>query len=158
MKDDQTIDRNEEVQSKEEQAQDETAAMENKYLRAIADYRNLERQTQTWKEEFSQYATVPLIKKILEVLDNLEKAQEHLQDDGIALIIAQLKKIIDEVGVKEITLENKPYDPNLAEVIGTEVGEEKDIILRVLQKGYQLHDRVIRPAKVVVSTTKESGS
>jgi molecular chaperone GrpE len=125
---------------------------QQKYLRALADYQNLERQMQVWKEEFTKYANQGLIRKLLEVLDDLEKAQEHIKDDGLAIIVSKLRAILAEEGVIEIEILEKDYDANVAEAVGTEKGEEEHKVVRVLQKGYSLKDRVIRPAKVIVST------
>lgn len=125
---------------------------QQKYLRALADYQNLERQMQSWKDEFTKYANQGLIRKLLEVLDDLEKAQEHIKDDGLAIIVAKLKTVLAEEGVTEVEVTGQDYDANVAEAVGTEPGKEDHKVIRVLQKGYSLKDRVIRPAKVIVST------
>lgn len=122
-----------------------------KYLRALADYQNLERQTAVWKETFVQYSNVSLISKILEVLDDLEKAQEHVKDEGLHLVINKLKNILGAEGVEELDLEGKEYNPSEAEVISTESGDEDNIVIKVLQKGYRIKDKIIRAAKVIVS-------
>ncbi len=127
-----------------------------KYLRALADYQNLEKQTETWRDEFVTYANAGLIRKLLEVLDDLENAQEHLQDEGLKLIIGKLQNILKESGVEEIEILDKVFDPNLAEVVSTEPfaeaqgepGENK--VSKILQKGYMIKDKVIRVAKVNV--------
>lgn len=124
--------------------------LNEKYLRALADYQNLQKQTESWREEFVQYASGSLVKKLLEVLDDLEKAQDHLQDEGLNLIIGKLENILREEGVKELEVLDKEYDPATAEVISTEPGEEDHKVIKVLQKGYILKGKVIRPAKVVV--------
>lgn len=125
---------------------------QQKYLRALADYQNLERQMQSWKDEFTKYANQGLIRKLLEVLDDLEKAQEHIKDDGLAIIVSKLRAVLTEEGVMEIEVVGEDYDANVAEAVGTEPGKEDHKVIRVLQKGYRLKDRVIRPAKVIVST------
>lgn len=126
-----------------------------KYLRALADYQNLERQTQGWKEEFARFASVDLIRKLLEVLDDLEKAQEHIKDQGLELVIAKLKKFLQDEGLEEIEVLGKMFDPSVAEVISTEPfdsaqGKPENTVAKVLQKGYKIGDKVIRVAKVVV--------
>lgn len=126
--------------------------LNEKYLRALADYQNLQKQTESWREEFVQYANSGLVTKILEVLDDLEKAQEHLQNEGLKLVIGKLHNILREEEVEELKLTGKEYNPAEAEVISTQPGEEDSKIVEVLQKGYRLKDKVIRPAKVVVST------
>ena len=131
-----------------------------KYLRALADYQNLQKQTDLWREEFVQYASSNLVRKLLEILDDLEKAQEHIADEGLKLIIEKLQNILREEGVVELELTGKEYNPAEAEVISTEPaspaatqggpGEKENIISKVLQKGYRLKDKIIRPAKVIV--------
>ncbi len=125
--------------------------LNNKYLRALADYQNLEKQTQNWKEEFVQYANISLIKKLLEVLDDLEKAQEHIKDEGLQLVVNKLQNILKSEGLEELELEGKEYNPNEAEVVSTEPGDEDNKIVKVLQKGYRIKEKIIRPAKVIVS-------
>ncbi|KKU92131.1 MAG: Protein GrpE [Microgenomates group bacterium GW2011_GWA1_48_10] len=122
-----------------------------KYFRALADYQNLEKQTQSWKEEFVQYANLGLVEKLLEVLDDLEKAQEHIKDEGLQLVINKLKNTLRDESVGEVELEGKEYDPKEAEAVSTEAGEEDNIVTRVLQKGYSMKDKIIRPGKVIVS-------
>lgn len=124
----------------------------DKYLRALADYQNLEKQTDQWRKDFSQYAGEGIIKKLLEILDDLEKAQEHLKDEGLQLIINKLKTILVSEGTEELNLEGSEFDPKFAEVISTEPGEKSDIVVKTLQKGYKINDRIIRPARVIVST------
>lgn len=130
----------------------------DKYLRALADYQNLEKQTQNWKEEFAKYANSDLIKKLLEVLDDLEKAQDHLQDEGLQIIIGKLQKVLAEEGLEELNLEGREFNPEEAEVVSTEPKEQENIILKVLQKGYKLKDKIIRPARVIVSVKQTNAN
>ncbi len=125
--------------------------MQSKYLRALADYQNLEKQTQAWKEDFLKYANEDLALELLEVLDDLEKAQEHLKDDGLQIVLEKLIKILKNNGVEEIEVLNKEYDAETAEVVATEDGEKNNLVAKVLQKGYKLNGKIIRPAKVIVN-------
>lgn len=132
--------------------QEDTEDYKEKYLRALADYHNLEKQTQAWREDFVKFASSGLIKKLLEILDDLEKAEEHLKDDGLSMVIKKFKDTLFAEGLTEIKLEGQEFDPNLAEVVSTEPSEKPNIVNKVLQKGYDLNGRVIRPAKVIVTT------
>ncbi len=125
--------------------------LNNKYLRSLADYQNLEKQTQAWREDFVKFANQGLIKQILEILDDLEKAQAHLKDDGLQIIIEKLKGILKNNGVEEIDLTGKEFDPTLAEAIEVKPGKEDHKVVEIVAKGYKLNEKVIRPAKVVVS-------
>ncbi len=142
--------KDEELEQKIAELEQQLAQEQNKYLRALADYQNLEKQTARFREEFTKYANVGLIRKQLEVLDDLEKAQEHLADSGLKLIIEKLKNILAEEGLEELQLEGTEFDPNLAEVVSTEMGEQDNIIVKVLQKGYKLGEKIVRVGKVVV--------
>lgn len=124
--------------------------LNNKYLRCLADYQNLEKQTAAWKEDFVKFANQELVIKLLEILDDLEKAQEHLQDDGVQIIIDKLRNILKNTGLEEIVAVDQEFDPNLMEVVQTEPGETDHQVAKILQKGYILNGRVIRPVKVVV--------
>lgn len=135
---------------KDQNDEENKSDLSEKYLRALADYQNLQKQTETWREEFVKFANTGLIKKLLEILDDLEKAQEHLQDGGLKIIIGKLQNILQEEGLEELELEGKEFDPSLAEVVSTEVGEKENTIVKVLQKGYRLKNKVIRPGKVIV--------
>lgn len=137
--------------SAEVKAEEPINEYKSKYLRALADYQNLEKQTQTWKEDFVQYANVGLIRKLLEVLDDLEKAQEHVKDEGLQLVINKLRNILAAEGLEEIKILGQEYDPNKAEVVSTEKGDKDNVITKVLQKGYTLKDKTVRVAKVIVS-------
>ena len=123
----------------------------NKYLRALADYQNLQRQTNEWKTEFVAFANEKLIRRLLEVVDDLERAGEQFPNQGLQLIINKFKKILADEGLSLLELEGKDYDPGLAEVIGTEPGKVENKIVIIAQKGYKLGEKVIRPGKVIVS-------
>ncbi len=139
------------LKQKIQELEDKTTDLNNKYLRSLADYQNLEKQTQSWKEEFVKFANQDLIAQLLEILDNLEKAQEHIQDTGLQLIIDKLKIILKNKGLEEIKAEGEEFDPNLFEALEVIPGEEDNKVLGIIQKGYRLNGRVIRPAKVKVS-------
>ncbi len=125
--------------------------LNNKYLRALADYQNLEKQTQTWKEEFGRFANQNLIMQILEVLEDLNNAQDHLKDDGLKLVIDKLQTILENNGLEEINCLGENFDPAICEAIEIVSGEEDNKIIKILSKGYRLNGKVIRPVKVTVS-------
>jgi len=129
--------------------EDKITELENSWKRALADYRNLEKRVIEEKREFAKFVLVAFIRNLLPILDNLEKAQSHLNDSGLALVVESFKNALKEEQVEEIESLGKEFNPTLHEAI--EVGEGEDnIIISVLEKGYKLQDRVIRPAKVVV--------
>lgn len=141
----------EEISKKISELEKKVEELNEKYLRSLADYQNLERQTNTWREEFVKFSNQGLIVQLLEVLDDLEKADHHLHDDGLKLIVEKMKGILKNGGLEEADLENSDFDPNLCEAVGVTPGEENHKVVEIKQKGYKLYGRVIRPAKVIVS-------
>ena len=129
----------------------ENEEINNKYLRSLADYQNLEKQTQIWREEFVKFANQNLIVQLLEILDHLETAQANLQDDGLQLIVDKLKVILKNSGLEEIEVLGTEFNPVLEEAVEVIPGQENNKITEVKTKGYKLNGKVIRPAKVVVS-------
>lgn len=125
---------------------------EEKYLRALADYQNLERRIEREKDLLVKIASSVLVIKLLPVLDNLERAQVHLKDAGLEHVIRQFKDALATEGVSEVET-NGDFDPTLHEAITHGDGPEGKI-LEVLEKGYKLGDRILRPAKVKIGKAK----
>lgn len=125
--------------------------LENQLRRTLADYQNLERRIEEERKLLSKLSAALLIEKILPVLDNLESAQKHLNDPGLEMVVKQFNEILQSEGVSEIESQGQQFDPTLHEAIEAEPGEENDKIVKVAQKGYKIEDKVIRPAKVIVS-------
>lgn len=121
------------------------------WKRALADYQNLEKRQAREKEEFVQYAAGSLALRFLSVLDNLEKAQEHLKDAGLELAIKEFKRILSEEGILEIEVLGYEFNPEEMEAVEMVEGEEDNKVAAVITKGYRLKNKVIRPAKVKVS-------
>ncbi|MFC1627290.1 nucleotide exchange factor GrpE [Patescibacteria group bacterium] len=117
--------------------------------RALADYQNLKKRVESEKHDFIKFATASVLDKFLSVLDDLERAQTHLKDDGLKLTIDQFKSVLKTEGVEELDVLNKPFDPASADCAEIIAGK-KNINLQVIQKGYSLHGKILRPAKVKV--------
>ena len=132
---------------KPEEKIEEQIDYKDKYLRALADYDNLLKRTANDRVAFVKYANEELIKELLTVLDGLEKAAEHIKDEGLTLVLKQLQDFLRKNGVSEIT-SNEKFDPTEMECVETGEGEKDEII--VLNKGYKLYDKMIRPIKVKV--------
>ncbi len=141
----------------------ENDAQENydRWLRSVAELENYKKRMTKEKLELSKYANEQLIKEILPIVDNLERAIEHSSnpkdskalDDGIKMTAKQLITVLEKFGIKRIEALNEPFDPNYHEAImqlETQKHEE-NIVLRELEKGYILHDRLIRPSRVAIS-------
>ena len=129
---------------------------ENKYLRAHAEMQNIQRRANEERQSLQRYRSQDLAKKILPSLDNLERALqvEGLTEDvkkGIEMVRDSLIQALKEEGVEEVAVES--FDPNLHMAVQTVPADEDnpaDTIAQVLQKGYKLHERLLRPAMGVV--------
>ena len=117
--------------------------------RALADYQNLKRRIEKDKYNYAKFATSSIIDKLLSVLDDLERADQHLKDQGLKLAINQFKSILDLEGVKEIKVLNKEFDPQTSDCVELIKGE-KNKIIEIIKKGYTIHEKVLRPAQVKV--------
>ncbi len=136
-------------------------------LRVSADFDNYKKRAQKEKENYIKFATEPLIKDLLPVMDDFKRAIEHADTgdpkalaEGIKMIYSQLKSVLKKHGVTEIKSENETFDPLHHEAVGTEhiEGMEEDKIVKVMQDGYLLNGRLIRPAKVIVNKPTEQKS
>lgn len=123
----------------------------NKYLRALADYQNLEKRVSEERFELMKMANKDLLIKILPFLDNLEKAEVFVRDPGLKISKEHFLQILKEAGLEEIDLLNKDFDPNLAEAIDIVAGKEDNKVVEVLRKGYKFEDKIIRVAQVKIS-------
>ena len=131
--------------------------MENKYLKAYAEMQNNQRRANEERQTILKYRSQDLARKILPSLDNLERALavEGLTDDvkkGLEMTQESLLNALKEEGVVEVSTEGE-FDPNFHMSVQTAPADDEhpaDTIAQVLQKGYQLHERNLRPAMVVV--------
>jgi len=151
-----------EIDSLKEQVAEKDKLIEeqkNKFLRALADLDNYKKRVNLEKDELIRYSNELLVKELLPAIDGFAKAIDFAKktnnDDlmkGIALIKKQIEDAISKFGVKEIEAVGKPYDPSLHEAILMKESEKAPgIILEEMQKGYTMHERLIRPAMVIVS-------
>lgn len=133
---------------------EEIDELRNKYLRALADYQNLEKRVEKEKIDFQKKANKNLILKFLEVLDDLERGEKFISDSGLKLIKEKFIKILEEEGVREIEVLGKVFNPQVAECIEVVEGKRDNIVVEVLRKGYTLNGEVIRVARVKVEKLK----
>lgn len=151
------------------QAKEEAQKYLANWQRAEADFQNYKRRVEQEREESRRFSSAALIINVLPIIDDLERALGSLDArlagltwfEGIALIYRKLLVLLDNAGVKPIETEGKQFDPNEHEAVTHAEGEEGKVIAEV-QRGYKLHDRVLRPAMVVVGKgsqqkTEDSG-
>jgi molecular chaperone GrpE len=131
------------------------------YLRAYAEMENIKKRGKKEREDLAKYANESLIKEILPVIDNLEKAISHSKNgdnpsgliEGIELTLDGLIKTLEKAGLEEVESEGKPFDPNFHEAVSQQIDEflAPGHIITELQKGYLLNGRLIRPSRVIIS-------
>lgn len=129
----------------------QTDEFKNKYLRAIADYQNLEKRVGDERIELFKIANQGLLIKILPFLDNLEKAEIFVKDPGLKISKDHFMQILKETGLEEIDILSKDFDPVSSEAVDIVPGKEDNKVIEVLRKGYKFGDKIIRVAQVKVS-------
>lgn len=130
---------------------DKTKEVEEQLKRALADYANLQKRTEEEKKAVIKFGNVVLLAKFLDILDHLEEAQKTINSEGLELVIKKFKDTLSLEGVSEIAANGSHFDPAKHEGIATVEGEKSGEIAEVLQKGYELDGKVIRPARVRVT-------
>lgn len=143
----------------EKKLKDEVDELNDKYQRLQAEYANYRRRTQQEKETIGVFANEKIITELIPVIDSMERALDACEDKedtmykGISLVHKQLIDTLVKFGVEEIEAESKEFDPNLHLAVMQESvdGVEANQIVMVLQKGYKLGTKVIRPSMVKVS-------
>jgi molecular chaperone GrpE len=144
----------------EEQQEDAAAEVveDDRLLRLAADFENYKKRAARERAEYVTFANERLIKELLPVLDDLERAlqaaDEHEEaklEEGVELVHRALASLLERHGVKEISTEGK-FDPHVHEALLSQPSEsEEGSVIDVVQKGYTIGDRVVRPARVIVS-------
>jgi molecular chaperone GrpE len=148
----QETDGNEEKETKEDEE------LNVRYLRLAADFQNYKRRVEKEKNDIYAYANEKIVVELLNVIDNFERALDHSNEgesfaEGMSMIFKQLKGVLEKSGVEEIQATGESFDPNFHHAVLTENSEEHEAgtVIQVLQKGYLLNKKVIRPAMVKVA-------
>jgi molecular chaperone GrpE len=134
------------------------------YMRTYAEMENIKKRGIKEREELAKYANESIIKEILPVIDNLDKAISHAQNDenssalveGLELTRDGLMKALEKAGLKEVEALGKPFDPNFHESVSQQIDDTvaPGHVIMELQKGYLLNGRLMRPSMVVISQGK----
>jgi molecular chaperone GrpE len=140
--------------------------LEDGLLRGRAELENLRKRLNKEMEEALKYATEPFLKELLPSIDNLERALEAARNsqniealvEGLTLTLSELRRILTKHGVKEIESLGQYFDPRVHEALECLEADQvpSGYVCKEYQKGYLLHDRLIRPAKVAVSVNQSS--
>jgi molecular chaperone GrpE len=146
--------------------QELVAALKDQLLRLAADFDNFRKRARKEQDEMRRYGIETLLQDVIPVLDNLERALSHSEGDkspvlqGVRMVQKQLADTLNRYGVQTFATVGKPFDPEKHEAVSQQPSTEKPgTVLQELQRGYMLHERLLRPARVVVASaaTKEEG-
>lgn len=145
-----------------DELQKQLESMEDKYLRSQAEIVNMQQRNKKELDSILKYDGQSLAHDIVPIIDDLERAlQIKVSDEvaenlkhGVEMVFNRLNTVLKEHNVEEIEALNKPFDPNLHQAVKTVPADDEhkaDTVVEVLQKGYMIKDRVLRPAMVVVA-------
>ena len=144
----------------EEKAEEKADDGNEKYVRLMAEFQNYKKRVAKEKNDIREYATEKLVMELLPVLDNFERALAASAEDdpagyakGMELIFTQMVTELQKSGLAEVEAEGQDFDPTKHNAVMTEENEELESgkVSKVLQKGYALNDKVIRPSMVAVT-------
>lgn len=148
--------------------EEELKALNDKYLRQAAEFDNYKRLAQRDQRDQIRFGNEQLLRELLPVVDNLERAIKAAKGakssegliQGVDLTLKQLQGVLGKFGVQSIPTMGQPFDPSghqaVATVPSSQVPDQH--VVEEFQRGYRLHDRILRPAMVTVSSGAESGS
>lgn len=146
-------------------ARAEAAAAADRALRTLAEFDNFRRRTERERDESARRGRADVLRELLEVCDNFDRALEHADDgvpeaflEGMRLVARGLHDLLDRKGVARIDADGQPFDPECHEALGAipTDGHEPNTVIQVVQAGYMLEERVLRPAKVLVAAAMPS--
>ena len=143
--------------------EEEIKAVQDRYLRLAAEFENYKKRAQKDQAEYAKYANERLLRELLPVLDNLQRALRHAQKsggtngliEGVELTCKQYLEVLSRFGVRPIPSVGQPFDPAVHQAVATvdPQGRAPNTIVEEYEKGYYLHDRVLRPAIVTVAAS-----
>ncbi len=141
----------------------ECAEWKDKYLRSIAEFENYRRRSNEEKADWIKMATQKFALEICEVADNFERALKQVSEDkkddsfvkGMMMIAEQLKRVMEKEGITKIDALGKPFDPVIHDALAHIPSEyEENTVAAIIQNGYMMYDKLLRPARVAVSSGK----
>lgn len=136
----------------------------NEYLYLRAEFENYKKNAIKERAELTRYGSERLLVDVLGVIDNFERALElkatpenlNTYVQGVRMTANELKALVQRFGVSEANSEGVPFDPMLHEALGAEETDavQEGFVFKVFKKAYKLHDKIIRPAQVIVAKAK----
>ena len=150
--------------SQEKQAQEELQIYQDKYIRLAAEFENYKRRAQRDQSDAIRYANESLLKNLLSTFDNLERAIQCGKDagasgsllEGVELTHKQFLETVEKLGVRQVSSTGSLFDPTMHQAVAQVESEtaKANTVVEEFQKGYFLHDRILRPAMVTVAKEK----
>ena len=146
-------------QQAEQEHQQEQEVADDRLLRLAADFENYKKRVARERQEYVALANERLLKELLPILDDLERAlkaaeqhEEAQLEEGVGLVHRSLASLLERQGVQEIATDGK-FDPHVHEALLAQPAEDKEQgdVVDVIQKGYTIGDRIVRPARVIVA-------
>ena len=151
--------------SNENNIENKLSELNDKYLRLLAENQNIRKNHEQEKEDILKYGSFNFAQQILSLTDNLDRAFQIFKNDekfktdefknilnGIEMIEKELQNTLEKNSIRYIDCLDKPFDPNLHQAIGEKESDKAPgIVVEEMQKGYQMHDRLLRPSMVYVS-------
>ncbi len=139
---------------------------EQKYVYLYAEFENFKKRVQKEREETLKYGWEPIARELLQVIDNLERAIQYSTKDtdsklieGLKMVLNHFNGLLERQGVNAVKTDASTFDPNIHDAVAEEPSDiEAGKITQVHTKGYTLHGRLLRPARVVLSSGKNSNS
>ena len=151
----------EDVAAKLEDKERECAEAKERYLRLYAEFDNYKKRAQRDQLDYTKFAAEKVIKELLPVVDNLERAVAHARGakadpsivDGLDLIVRQFRDALEKCGCEPIEAVGKPFDPAFHQALAQveSSNQEPGTVVEEAQRGYLLHGRILRPSLVTVS-------
>ena len=160
-----TVDPLKEMEDKVESIKQEAKENHDRLLRVSAEFENYQKRAAREMNDFRKFANESFVKAMLPVVDNLDRAIESSSNDkhadssmleGVNMTLKEILKVFEQFGVKPFESVGKTFDPSLHQAVMQEETEThpENSVVKELQKGYMMYDRLLRPAMVVVSKTK----
>ncbi len=147
------------------QLKEQIASEKDRVLRLSAEFENYKKRKQRELDDFKKFANETIFRQLLTVVDNLERAISSSKENsdqegllkGVELTHKEIVRLFETFNVKTVEAENQIFDPNFHQAVTQEETDKvpDNTVTKVLQKGYLLHDRLIRPAMVIVSKNKK---
>jgi molecular chaperone GrpE len=148
-------------------AQEKTKEYYERMLRISAEFENYKKRSARETDSFRKFANESILKDLLPVVDNLERAisssaaaqgAEQCITEGVDLTLKEILRVLARYGVNPVEAQGKPFDPSIHEAVMQQESEEfpENTVLTEFQRGYTLHERILRPAMVVVSKAKQA--